>query len=86
MSMICSDKLNDAAQKTLDPAEILFHVNNNVKRALRQTESADANVNKDGMEIALLRVNFVTKKVWYSGANRLLWILKNNIILANKMN
>ncbi len=76
MSMICSDKLNDAAQKTLDPAEILFHVNNNVKRALRQTESADANVNKDGMEIALLRVNFVTKKVWYSGANRLLWILK----------
>ena len=76
MSMICSDKLNDAVQKTLDPAEILFHVNNNVKKALRQTESSDANVNKDGMEIALIRVNFKTKQLWYSGANRLLWVLK----------
>ena len=43
---------------------------------MRQTESSDANVNKDGMEIALIRVDFKTKKVWYSGANRLLWILK----------
>ncbi|HXU28187.1 MAG TPA: SpoIIE family protein phosphatase, partial [Bacteroidia bacterium] len=79
MSMICSDKLNDAVQKTLDPAEILFHVNNNVKKALRQTETSDANVNKDGMEIALIRVNFKTKKLWYSGANRLLWILKKGV-------
>ena len=78
MSMICSDKLNDAVQKTHDPAEILFHVNNNVKKALRQTESSDANVNKDGMEIALVRINFATKKLWYSGANRLLWILKKH--------
>jgi len=79
MSMICSDKLNDAVQKTHDPAEILFHVNNNVKKALRQTETSDANVNKDGMEIALIRVDFATKKLWYSGANRLLWILKKQV-------
>ena len=77
MSMICSDKLNDAVQNTLDPAEILFHVNNNVKKALRQTEVSEEAVNKDGMEIALLRINFATKKIWYAGANRLLWILKN---------
>jgi len=79
MSMICSDKLNDAVQKTHDPAEILFHVNNNVKKALRQTELSDANVNKDGMEIALIRVDFKAKKLWYSGANRLLWILKKQV-------
>jgi len=78
MSMICSDKLNDAAQKTNDPAEILFHVNNNVKKALRQAESAEEGANKDGMEIALLRIDFATKKVWYAGANRLLWILKKD--------
>ena len=78
MSMICSDKLNDAVQKTHDPAEILFHVNNNVKKALRQTETSDENVNKDGMEIALLRIDFTSKKLWYVGANRLLWVLKKD--------
>ena len=78
MSMICSDKLNDAVQKTYEPAEILFHVNNNVKKALRQAESSEEGANKDGMEIALLRVDFATKKIWYAGANRLLWILKHD--------
>jgi serine phosphatase RsbU (regulator of sigma subunit)/ligand-binding sensor domain-containing protein len=78
MSMICSDKLNDAAQKTYDPAEILFHVNNNVKKALRQAESAEEGANKDGMEIALVRIDFAAKKIWYAGANRLLWILKKD--------
>lgn len=76
MSMICSDKLNDAVKETLVPAEILFHVNNNVKKALRQTETSDENVNKDGMEISLVRINFATQKVWYAGANRPLWLLK----------
>ncbi|MGZ3903728.1 MAG: SpoIIE family protein phosphatase [Bacteroidia bacterium] len=76
MSMICSDKLNDAVKITKDPAEILFHVNNNVKLALRQHETADENVNKDGMEIALVKINFAQKKIWYAGANRPLWLLK----------
>ncbi|HEX7413286.1 MAG TPA: SpoIIE family protein phosphatase, partial [Bacteroidia bacterium] len=78
MSMICSDKLNDAVQKTFDPAEILFHVNNNVKKALRQAETAEEGANKDGMEIALVRMDFSSKKLWYAGANRLLWILKHH--------
>lgn len=76
MSMICSDKLTDAVKVTHDPDKILFHVNNNVKKALRQTETSDENVNKDGMEISLVRINFQLKKVWYAGANRPLWILK----------
>lgn len=78
MSMICSDKLNDAVKVTTDPAEILFHVNNNVKMALRQNETSDENVNKDGMEISLVKINFSEKKVWYAGANRPLWLLKKN--------
>jgi len=76
MSMICSDKLTDAVKITHDPEKILFHVNNNVKKALRQTETSDENVNKDGMEISLVRVNFKTRQVWFAGANRPLWILK----------
>jgi len=78
MSMICSDKLTDAVKITHDPEKILFHVNNNVKKALRQTESSDENVNKDGMEISLVRVNFKTRQVWFAGANRPLWILKKD--------
>jgi serine phosphatase RsbU (regulator of sigma subunit)/ligand-binding sensor domain-containing protein len=77
MSMICSDKLNDAVKETLEPAKILFHVNNNVKKALRQTETSDENVNKDGMEISLVRINFATHKVWFAGANRPLWLIKS---------
>jgi len=76
MSMICSDKLTDAVKITHDPDKILFHVNNNVKKALRQNETSDENVNKDGMEISLVRVDFKAHKIWYSGANRALWILK----------
>ena len=78
MSMICSDKLNDAVKISTDPAEILFHVNNNVKMALRQTETSDENVNKDGMEISLVKINLSEKKVWFAGANRPLWLLKTN--------
>lgn len=80
MSMICSDKLNDAVKITQNPADILFHVNNNVKKALRQTEKGDPGTNKDGMEIALLRVNFTDGKIWYSGANRNLLILRKEAI------
>jgi serine phosphatase RsbU (regulator of sigma subunit) len=75
MSMICSDKLNDAAKQTANPAEILFTANNNIKKTLRQGQSEGGS--KDGMEIALLHVNTKSKKVRYSGANRPLWLLKN---------
>jgi serine phosphatase RsbU (regulator of sigma subunit) len=78
MSMICSDKLNDAVKLTKNPAEILFHVNNNVKMALRQNETSDENVNKDGMEISLIKINFAEKKVWYAGANRPMLLLRKN--------
>ncbi|MGP8214464.1 MAG: SpoIIE family protein phosphatase [Bacteroidia bacterium] len=76
MSMICSDKLTDAAKKSTNPDEILFQVNNSVKTTLRQNN--EELVNKDGMEIVLIKVDFAGKKVWYSGANRPLWIIKKD--------
>ena len=76
MSMICSDKLNDAAKQSSNPAEILFSANNNIKRTLRQGQTEGGS--KDGMEIALLHVNTKTRKVRFAGANRPLWILKLN--------
>ncbi len=74
MSMICSDKLNEAAGLSKTPAEVLHYANNAIKLALKQSE--EENVTKDGMEMALVRVNTQTKKIWFTGANRPLWIIR----------
>jgi serine phosphatase RsbU (regulator of sigma subunit) len=72
MSMICSDKLHDAARETTIPNEILFKANNSIKESLRQQNEGKS---KDGMEICLLKVNLKTREVLYSGANRQLWVV-----------
>jgi serine phosphatase RsbU (regulator of sigma subunit)/ligand-binding sensor domain-containing protein len=71
MSMICSDKLHDAAKQTTDPGGILYLANNSIKETLRQQNEGKS---KDGMEICLLLVNIKTRNIKYAGANRPLWI------------
>ena len=77
MSTICSDKLTEAATKTIEPAKILFETNNAIKKVLKQDAIGEGS-NKDGMEIALIKYNSKTKQLVYSGANRVLWIIKAN--------
>lgn len=72
MSMICSDKLHDAARETTIPSEILFKANNSIKESLRQQNEGKS---KDGMEICILKVNLKTREVLYAGANRQLWVV-----------
>lgn len=72
MSMICSDKLHDAARETTIPNEILFKANNSIKESLRQQSEGKS---KDGMEICLLKINLKTREVLYAGANRQLWVV-----------
>jgi serine phosphatase RsbU (regulator of sigma subunit) len=72
MSMICSDKLHDAARETTSPEKILFLANNSIKESLRQQNEGKS---KDGMEICLLHVNTRTKTVQFSGANRTLLLI-----------
>ncbi|MBK7669005.1 MAG: SpoIIE family protein phosphatase [Sphingobacteriaceae bacterium] len=74
MSMICSDKLHDAARETTMPNEILFKANNSIKESLRQQNEGKS---KDGMEICLLKVNLKTREVLFAGANRHLWVIDN---------
>ncbi len=74
MSMICSDKLHDAAKNSKEPAQILFDANNGVKTTLKQEIVAEGK-SKDGMEVCLLYVNTKTQEVKFSGANRILWII-----------
>jgi serine phosphatase RsbU (regulator of sigma subunit) len=74
MSMVCSDKLNEAVNLTNEPDAILKMVNKRIKQSLRQDNKEGST--KDGMEIALLKVNTQNKTVKYSGANRFLWIIR----------
>jgi serine phosphatase RsbU (regulator of sigma subunit)/ligand-binding sensor domain-containing protein len=74
MSMVCSDKLNEAVKTHVRPSEILNFVNKAIKKSLRQ--DGGMGTSKDGMEISLLHVNALTKHVTYAGANRFMWIVR----------
>ena len=76
MSTICSDKITNSSKISSSPEEILFQTNNAIKETLKHGNLK--NENKEGMEIALLKVNKKTKEINFSGANRFLWIVKNN--------
>lgn len=80
MSMIGMEKLNDIVSrsgdiKNLHPAQILNQLDNEIKKAFRQATTDSLS---DGMDIALCEFDFNSGNVWYAGANRPLWIIKNS--------
>jgi serine phosphatase RsbU (regulator of sigma subunit) len=74
MSMVASEQLNDAVRQHSAVEEILAMVNKGIKISLRQTGSADST--RDGMDIALCKIDLPTRRVSYSAANRPLWFIK----------
>ncbi|MES2588006.1 MAG: tetratricopeptide repeat protein [Bacteroidota bacterium] len=75
-SLICSEKLHDAAKHNHIPGEILSIVNKDVKISLRQEETKDST--KDGMDIALCLVDLKNNLVQFAGANRPIWIVRKD--------
>ncbi|MDO8660313.1 MAG: SpoIIE family protein phosphatase, partial [Candidatus Woesearchaeota archaeon] len=75
MSMIGSEKLDDALTHSADTSEILKHLNKGIKSSLHQTDSDEST--RDGMDIALCSVDTDARVVKYAGANRPLWIIRN---------
>jgi serine phosphatase RsbU (regulator of sigma subunit)/tetratricopeptide (TPR) repeat protein len=75
MSLIGSERLEDAVLQNSDTSEILKQLNRGVKASLRQTDS-DVST-RDGMDIALCAVNTKNRIIKYAGANRPLWIIRN---------
>ncbi len=73
MSVVCSEKLNQAVTEKNAPSEILNILNQLVKHTLKQT-NADTST-RDGMDVCLCKIE--GNKVSYSGANRPLWIIRN---------
>lgn len=80
MSVICSNALNDAviSQKINDTGQILNETRRLVKRSLKSTSY---NGQKDGMDIALIKLDTETGDLWYSGAYNPLWIIKNQELI-----
>ncbi len=76
MSIIGSEKLNDAVRNENNPSEILSQLNIGIKTALRQSESVEST--RDGMDIALCSIDLTSNILNYAGANRPLWIIRKN--------
>ncbi len=74
MSMIGSEKLEDAIYRSADTSEILKQLNKGIKTALHQSDSNEST--RDGMDIALCSINTLNCTLKYSGANRPLWIIR----------
>jgi serine phosphatase RsbU (regulator of sigma subunit) len=78
MSLIGKENLDKAVAKTINPGEILCELNKGVKRSLNQNEAVG---NKDGMDAVILRIEKQsndTSKIFYSGANRPLYIVRKD--------
>src|ERR1035437_3534270 len=74
MSIIGSEKLDDAVSQSADTSEILKQLNKGIKTSLRQSGSDEST--RDGMDIAICRVDLENRIVKYAGANRPLWLIR----------
>ncbi|MEZ4923545.1 MAG: SpoIIE family protein phosphatase [Crocinitomicaceae bacterium] len=76
MSVICCNALNEVVVKgeEYDTGKILDKVREQIVTILKTKGN---NSRKDGMDVAMVRVNRKSKAVQFSGANNPLWILKN---------
>ena len=82
MSMIGSSVLNQIVNERgiTQPSLILDYLNRGITEALKQKE----NEVTDGMDIALCTFDLNTLQLQYSGANRPLWIFRNDELIEIK--
>lgn len=81
MSMIGSSVLTRIIKRgILNPDEILNQLNNGLNELLRQSQSES----HDGMDVCLCVYDPQTNTLQYAGANRPLWLIRNNELLSFK--
>jgi Serine phosphatase RsbU, regulator of sigma subunit len=80
LSLIGYFLLNDIvrSRKVTDPGKILDLLDEGVTQTLRQDQ--DDSATKDGMDIALCRINVETQTVEYAGAHRPLYFMKGGVM------
>ncbi len=76
MSMIASSLLNQIINErgVVEPDQILNQLNISIIETLRQSE----NESNDGMDISICSFDLNRKELHFAGANRPLWLLRNN--------
>ncbi|MGL5891138.1 MAG: tetratricopeptide repeat protein [Bacteroidia bacterium] len=79
MSLLATELLNRSVKNPdiNSPAELLFYMNSKITHELNQNSKEQIN---DGMDIAVCAIDYAKNIVYYAGANRPLWILRNNTI------
>ncbi len=86
LSLIGYFLLNDIvrSRKISDPGKILDLLDEGVTQTLRQDQ--DDSATKDGMDIALCKINSTTREIEYSGAHRPLYVMKSGVLEEIKGN
>lgn len=79
MSLLATELLNRSIKnpEINSPAELLFYMNSKITQELNQNSKEQIS---DGMDIAVCAIDYAKNLVYYSGANRPLWMLRNNMI------
>jgi PAS domain S-box-containing protein len=82
MSLIGYNLLNKIVneQKITDPKDILLELNNGVLEALYKNDSES----KDGMDIAICKINHLNNTMYFAGAMRPLWIINSSGLVEIK--
>jgi len=81
MSVICANALNEAVvhKRINQSGKILDETRKIVKRSLKTRKNRER---KDGMDIALVSINYDTLELWYSGAYNAVWICRNGEMIV----
>lgn len=84
MSIVSMDKIIQAIfEKRLnEPKDILQFLNVEIKKALKQHN--DENKQRDGLDIALVRINTKTNTLDFASANRPLYLISNGVLSEHK--
>jgi serine phosphatase RsbU (regulator of sigma subunit) len=79
MSLLATELLNRSIKnpEINSPAELLFYMNSKITQELNQNSKEQIN---DGLDIAVCAIDYARNIVYYAGANRPLWILRNSSI------
>ena len=81
MSLIGLKELSIAQSQSDSTGDILFKLNRQIKNTLKQNQIDST---KDGMDIGLIKL--VGNQITYSGANRPLWIIRENTLVIEEFN
>lgn len=74
MSMIGSEKLDDAVSQSSSTSDVLKLLNKGIKTSLKQSDNNEST--RDGMDIAICSIDTENRILKYAGANRPLWIIR----------